>query len=223
MSRLILLALGLALAWWGIRTARALYSAAPDRTRTRARYFSNAETLLTDRTQRTEPSGFARMAGTRAGLRFDLQAVPDSLIFRKLPALWVMVTLTEPQDLSGEAHIMARASGLESFSRINKMAYDLGVPPGFPPGCLLRCTDPASLPPAEVMARLATLFRDPSMKEAVLSPQGLRLVTLAEEADRTNYLIFRDAELGAQPFPADRLSQMLTDLTDLNRSPKAKS
>ena len=221
MSRLILLALALALAWWGIRTARSLLRAVPARKDARARFFSRADGLLAGRVQRLEPTGFPRLAGNYAGLRFDLQAVPDTLTFRKLPALWVMVTLTEPQALTGETHIMARTSGLESFSRIDTMRFDLGAPPGFPPECVLRCTNPASIPAPEVMARLAPLFGDPRLKEAVLSPKGLRLVTLAEEADRTSYLIFRDAELGAQPFPTERLKQMLTDLADLHRPPKA--
>lgn len=221
MSRLILIVLALGLALVAIRTARAFLGAVPDRALARAGYFSAAQDLLTDRIQRTEPTGFARLAGRHAGLHFDLQAVPDTLAVRKLPALWVMVTLTEPQDLIGEAHIMARATGLESFSHFAQMPFEVALPPDFPPGCTLRCTGPEAIPPPQVMDRLAQIFRDPRMKEAVLSAQGLRLVTLAEEADRTNYLIFRDAELGAAPFPADRLGQLLTDLTDLHRPQKA--
>lgn len=221
MTRLILIVIALGLAWLGIRTARSLYSAIPDRARTRARYLSDAALLLTDRTQRTELTGFARMAGSHGGLRFDLQALPDTLAVRKLPALWVMVTLTEPQDLVGETHVMARATGQEGFSRFGQMPCEIGLPPGFPPDCTLRCSSPDAIPMPEVMARLAPLFRDPRLKEAVLSPQGLRLVVLGEEADRTNYLIFRDAELGNQPFPAARLQQMITNLTELHRPPKA--
>ncbi len=37
------------------------------------------------------------MSGVWGGMRFDLQAVSDTLTFRKLPTLWVMVTLTEAQ------------------------------------------------------------------------------------------------------------------------------
>jgi len=221
MNRLILIVIALGLAWLGIRTARSLLRAIPDRTRTRTRYLSLAAPLLTDRMERTEPTGFARMAGSHGGLRFDLQALPDTLAVRKLPVLWVMVTLTEPQDLVGETHVMARATGQESFSRFGQMPCEIGLPPGFPPDCTLRCSRPDAIPPPEVMERLAPLFRDPRMKEVVLSPQGLRLVVLGEEADRTSYLLFRDAELGAHPFPAERLQQMLADLIELNRPQKA--
>ena len=49
------------------------------------------------------------------------------------------------------------------------------------------------------MAAQAALFADPLVKELVISPKGLRLVILAEEADRGRYLLFRDAEMGRMP------------------------
>ena len=159
---------------------------------------------------------------------FDLQALPDTLTFRKLPALWVMITITEPQPVTGETHIMARATGQESFSTHAQMPVEVNLPPGFPPDCTLRCTDPKALPTPEIFARIADLFSDPTVKEAVLSPKGLRLVVLAEEADRANYLIFRDAELGRHPLPETRLHPLLEALADLhyaqepqNSTPKA--
>jgi hypothetical protein len=223
MSRLILLVLALGLAVWGASVVRSLLQAIPARRRTRADYFVAAVPLMTDVRQRIEPTGFARLAGTSHGLRFDLQALPDTLTFRKLPALWVMVTLTEPQDLPGETHIMARANGQESFSRFGQMPVPVALPPGFPPDCALRCDHIDGLPPADLLARVAPLFTDPRLKEAVLSPQGLRLVVLAEEAERTPYLIFRDAELGATPFPAARLHPMLTALAELHTPQRAKA
>lgn len=221
MSRLLLVLIGLAFVWGAVRLARALRHAVPERQRRRAEYFAAAAPLLSDLVQRIEPSGFPRIAGTHAGLRFDLQALPDTLTFRKLPTLWVMVTLTAPQDLRGETHVMARPRGQEGFSRIAQMPVQMGLPPGFPPDTVLRCSAADAIPPPPVMARLAALFQDPLLKEAVLSPRGLRLVTLGDEADRTAYLLFRDAELGTSPFPAQRLADMLDALTQLHQPPKA--
>lgn len=216
MSRLILLLLALGLALWAITTLRALARAIPARKAARAGYFAASAGLMGEIRTQIQPTGFPRIAGRYRGLKVDLQALPDSLAFRKLPALWVMVTLTEPQPLRGEAHVMARPGGLESFSTHAEMPCDVALPPGFPPQTSLRCTDPAALPSEALFARIAPLFAEPRVKELVLSPKGLRLVFLAEEAERSRYLIFRDAELGRSPLAAARLQSLLAALCDLH-------
>lgn len=216
MTRLILLPIALGLGLWGLQSLRHLLFALPNRKASRAAYFSAAAGLMKDLRQQTQATGFARVAGRYRGLMFDLQALPDTLTFRKLPALWVMVTVTEPQPLTGETHVMARATGQESFSTYAQMGAEVNLPPGFPADCTLRCTAVEDLPPPALLDRAAPLFSDPKVKEAVFSPKGLRLVVLAEEADRGSYLIYRDAELGRHPFPAARLQQMLEAVADLH-------
>lgn len=181
----------------------------------RAGYFSAVSDLFDQLTHRVEPSGFARMAGTWQGLRFDLQAVPDTLTYRKLPTLWVMLTMTEAQPVAGEVHIMARPGQNDTFSRFGEMPVSVALPPGFPDHCALRCDAAARLPPLAVVAGQAGLFADPKVKELVISPRGLRLVLLAEEAERGNYLLFRDSEMGRTPLATARLLPHLTTLCDL--------
>jgi hypothetical protein len=103
------------------------------------------------------------------------------------------------------------------------MPVEVNTPPGFPSECTLRCSGTEDLPTPVILSQIAPLFSDPKVKEAVLSSKGLRLVVLAEEAERTNYLIFRDAELGRQPFPAARLQRLLETLADLHYSQAAQA
>ncbi len=49
----------------------------------------------------------------------------------------------------------------------------------------------------------------------MISPKGLRLVILAEEADRGRYLLFRDAEMGRDPLDPARVSGLLVTLLAL--------
>jgi hypothetical protein len=53
------------------------------------------------------------------------------------------------------------------------------------------------------------------LKEAVLSPKGLRLTWLCEEAHRGRYLIFRDAEMGLAPLAPETLQPLLDALLSL--------
>lgn len=212
-SLLLLVAFGLALSF--VATARRLWREAARGRADRAAYLSLLRPLLAGPRLRLEPSGFPRLAGQYAGHAVDVQAVPDALSFRKLPALWLLVSLTEPQPLRGETRIMVRPSGLEPFSTFAQLPAETAPPPGFPAQCVVRTTAPAHLPPARVMTALAPLLKDPALKEIVLSPAGLRLVRLVEEAPRGGYLLFREADLGRSPVSAAMVQPMLDRLHEL--------
>jgi hypothetical protein len=50
------------------------------------------------------------------------------------------------------------------------------------------------------------------VKELVLAPEGLRIVWLADEAERGRYLLFREAELGQEPLAPHALSPLVARL-----------
>jgi len=208
---------GLAL-WLLVR----LWRAGQDRVAARAGYFGAVAALFSDVTLRVEPSGFARMAGVWNGARFDLQVVPDTLTFRKLPVLWVLITLTEAVRVPGEVHIMARPGQDDTFSRFNRMPVSVALPPAFPEYCALRCSAATALPDADVVAAQAALFTSGVVKELVIAPQALRLVILGDEAERGAYLIFREAELGQVALSPDRLLPHLRSLLHLAADLAAK-
>ena len=207
---LVLAALGLWLAFRLIRESRV-------RTATRAGYLDAVKPLFDGGETRLQPTGFPRMTGRRAGLAFDLQAVPDTLTFRKLPALWVLVTLPETLPLAATLNLMTRPSGNEPFTRFAMLPHSLPAPADLPKEIALRTDDASRPPPAEVVARHADLFSDPRVKELVLSPKGLRIVILAEEADRGRFLIFRDAEMGRTPLAPNRLQPLLDRLAAIRK------
>jgi hypothetical protein len=155
------------------------------------------------------------MTGRRGDLAFDLQALPDSLTFRKLPALWVMVSLPGALPVRATIDLMARPSGQEPFTRFPDLAQSLPRPGFLPEGVAVRTDDAAGVPPLSLLAGHADLFADPKVKELVISPKGLRIVILSEEADRGRYLIFRDAEMGMAPLSPSRIAPLLDRLAAL--------
>ena len=212
-----LVPLGIALAALGLWLALRLIREASTRTRARADYFSAVRSLFDGGETRIQPTGFPRMTGRRSGLAFDLQAIPDTLTFRKLPALWVLVTLPEPLPLDATLDLMARPSGNEPFTRFADLPQSLPTPPEMPKEIAIRSDDATRIPPPDLLARHADLFTDPKVKELVLSPKGLRIVILAEEADRGRYLIFRDAEMGREPLLPARLEPLLDRLSAIRK------
>ena len=204
-------ALGATFLW----LAWATYAAARRRKAARAGYLAAVATLFDRVTTRIEPTGFARMTGHLGPHAFDLQVVQDSLTFRKLPALWVMLTLPEPLPVKATLDIMARPGGQEPFSHFSTLPQTLPCPATLPEGCAVRSDDAAHAVPEALITPHLGLFADPKVKELVISAKGLRLVILAEEAERGRYLIFREAEMGLTPLPPQRLTPLIDTLLAL--------
>lgn len=218
--------LGLACAALGLWLALRLIRETRARSIARATYFDAVKPLFDGGETRLQPTGFPRMTGRRAGLAFDLQAVPDTLTFRKLPALWVLITLPAPLPLRATLDLMARPSGNEPFTRFAALPQSLPRPAELPTEIAIRTDDAANIPPPDLIARHAGIFADPRVKELVLSPKGLRIVILGEEADRGRFLIFREAEMGRNPLPPaqlqpllDRLAALREDILALTKDP----
>jgi hypothetical protein len=181
----------------------------------RAAYLDGVKEVFTGGVKVIAPTGFPRLSGTYRGRTFDIQAVPDTLNVRKLPALWVLVSLVEPMPVRATLDIMMRPRGVEYFSRHAALPVQLEPDPGLPHDSSLRTDLPEALPPRDIVLKHAQILADPLAKELVISPQGLRLVWLAEEAHRGRYLIFRDSEMGLEPFPAAALKPLLDHLLAL--------
>jgi hypothetical protein len=209
------LAFALAFAGIVIWLAFNVMRAARQRKVARAGYFDAIAPLFDRIVTRLEPTGFPRVTGHLGPHAFDLQALPDSLTFRKLPALWIMVSLPEPLPVRATLDIMARPTGQEVFSRFASLPISLPCPAFLPDGTVVRTDDAALVPATDLIARYAQIFDDPKVKELLISPKGLRLVLLGDEAERGRYLIFRDAEVGLDPLSPDRLSPHLQSLVAL--------
>lgn len=205
---LLAAALGATALWLGWTTI----AAARRRKAARAGYFAAVAPLFDRITTRIEPTGFARMTAHHGPHAFDLQVVQDSLTFRKLPALWVMLTLPEPLPVTATLDIMARPTGQEPFSHFSRLTQTLPCPAILPEGTAIRSDDAAHVVPEALIAPHLGLFADPKVKELVISPKGLRLVILAEEAERGRFLIFRDAEMGLTPLAPHRLTPLIDTL-----------
>ena len=201
--------------------ARRNIRAAHTRRMSRAAYFDQCQWLLSHPRLSRCATGFPRLSGQYENCAADLQVVPDTLTFRKLPALWVLVTLPGPLPVHSTFNLMIRPTGVEPFSDFHRLPDQIAIPDGFPGDCAIRTDDPQNLLPEHRLAPHLSLFDDPRIKELIISPKGVRVVFLAEEADRTGYLIFRDAEMGRTPLSPDRVAPLLKRLqairTDITR------
>ena len=184
----------------------------------RAGYLDRCARLFDRLVKGRAPTGFARLGGHYRGRPFDVQVLPDTLTFRKLPTLWLLVTLPAPLPVGGTLDIMRRPTGSETFSNFGSLPVQLETIPGLPPEAALRTDNPAGLLPERILHDHLVVFSSDLVKELVISPKGLRITYLAEEADRGRYLLYRDAEMGAVPLAPEVLFPLLDHLVDLAAS-----
>ena len=172
--------------------------------------FLGAATVLFEQVRiELAATGFPRMAGRRGGAEFDIQVVPDTLSVRKLPALWVLVSLPGPLPVTGTLDVLLRPTGMETFTNFSRLPVQVQPPPGFPPDCAIRTDAPGHAAFANALRDVMETVDTDRLKEILITPAGVRLVFLAEEADRGRYLLFRDAEMGRDPMPPARLTPFL--------------
>jgi hypothetical protein len=196
------------LCWQSIGSAAA-------RARARAGYLDACAPLFSGVIKGVAETGFARLSGQYRGQTFDVQVVPDSLSVRKLPVLWLLVTLPEKLPVRGTFDVMMRATGLETFSGFARLEDQIAAPAGFPADCSIRTDAPDDLPDSAVIGRYLAGLDKARLKEVVVAPTGVRVVWLAEEADRGGYLLFRDAEMGRVALQPAVLQPLMDGLCDL--------
>lgn len=181
----------------------------------RAAFLDDVQTLFSGGLKKLNPDGFPRISGTYRGLTFDIQAVPDTLNVRKLPSLWLLVSLPGPLPVRATFDLMMRPRGVELFSKHAELPVQMAPDPAFPTDCSVRTDAPDLLPPRQLLLKHSAILEDPLAKELVISPRGLRIVWLTEEANRGRYLLFRDSEMGLEPFPAAHVKPLLDYLIAL--------
>lgn len=193
------------------------------RGKSRAGYLDLCIPLFTGVQKAVADTGFARLSGQYQGQMFDVQVVPDSLSLRKLPCLWLLVTLVERLPVAGTFDAMMRATGHETFSKFGGLPDQIALPAGFPEHCTIRTDGSANPPNTPAIARYMATQDAARLKELVVTPAGVRVVWLVEEADRGRYLLFRDAEMGGDALAPAVLRPLMDDLCGLWRDIMAKA
>ena len=165
--------------------------------------------------QRGTTAGVWTLVGRYRDHDFQLKTVVDTLATRKLPSLWLMVTLPEPQPVLETTNMMMRAAGVTSFSNFDFLPHTLSLPQGFPEQATVRSD---AVMPSDVLSLMAhhlEIFHHGRGKEFLISPKGLRIVMQLAEGDRARYGVFREANFGGSSIDVEVASQIMDTLVNL--------
>ncbi|MBI2800408.1 MAG: hypothetical protein HYX63_08990 [Gammaproteobacteria bacterium] len=171
----------------------------------------------------TDNVGYPRLAGLYAGLPVQVLPVVDTLAVRRLPALWLLVTLQARLPIAAKLDLMMRPNGATTFSNFDLLSHTLELPAGFPEYAVLRTDDPGRAEPGDWLTGHLDVFDNTRAKELLITAQGLRFVWLLAEAERARYGVFRQAEFGPVDIDPALLKDLLERLLALRASIMARA
>lgn len=156
----------------------------------RVQLFDGCSMLLARPAIRIDRTGWPVLEGTSEGMPVTCSLIFDDLGYRKLPVLWLSVTIAVRVGVDAAFDALAREQGTEFFSPAADLPVRLSLPGAWPRHVSLRADRESTLPMA--MATMgAQFFQSPQAKEIVVSPKGVRLLSLLAEGRRAEYLMLR--------------------------------
>jgi hypothetical protein len=161
---------------------------------------------------------FAVLDGRYQGRDVTLEPIVDNVAFRKIPSLWLKVTLRAAVPYRGVFDLLARPRGGEFYSPFGELEYELPNPPGWPRDAVIHVDDPQLVPNTDVIAPHVGLFADARMKELLVTPRGVRLVYQVSQAERANYVVLRQLEFDELHLPATLVKRLLDAAVALHAS-----
>ena len=162
-----------------------------------------------------QTAGVHCLEGRVNGHFVQIKAITDTLGLRKLPSLWLMITLPGDTGTMAVLDMVMRPAGQTSFSHFDRLTDTLPMPHGFPHEAALKTDDPARAPDPELFRPCLYPFGTGPGKELLLSPRGVRLVLQLAEAERARYGVFRQARFRVEPLRPEDILPLVTLLADL--------
>ena len=177
--------------------------------RLRGGFFSGCLDLFEQYRVVQDDVDFPVLTGRYRGHEVRLEPIVDHMTMRKLPSLWLQVSLIAPVPYQGIFDLLVRPRGTEFYSPSIDLAHEMRLPPGWPSDAALRSDDPARMPPLAVMAQHRYLFEDPRLKEMLVTPKGVRLVYQVQQAERAKYAVLRQIEFLDNTLPPGLARRLL--------------
>jgi hypothetical protein len=189
-----------------------------DDLRQRRALLDQAAGLLDDAKVTVGRDGYPRLSGLSAeGDRISLEVVPDSLVPRRLPQLWLKLTLLAQQETPRPSiGVLARPVGTEFYSRV------LGLPDTIVPSfatefpMLMRGRGATEAALQRMNGLFHTLFADPALKEIVITPRGAGTVRQIAEGDRGAHVLYRQMRFPVKQVSKEFVHSALAELRLLN-------
>lgn len=157
--------------------------------------------------------GFPMLDGNLSdGRPLRVELIADTLVCRRLPQLWLKLTLTEHAPRNRPSiGALSRPTGAEFYSLVHDLPEWLS-PPQTDTSILMRGDGTATAAEIDRSGSIfSALFRNPAVKEAVITARGVRLIRQAAEGDRGAHLLLRQVRFPVEAITPDLLRTVIAE------------
>ncbi len=174
----------------------------------RGQLFDTCGTLLQKAQKSQDQAGLPVLQGDYAGYKVGLSVVVDTLGWRKVPPMWLLIKVEANTPSTGTLDYIVRPTNNEFYSPSWQWDGVLTIPSAWPQHAILKYQQQAA-DLTLLEAHVPALFADANMKELLLTPQMVRLTYLVKQAERGEYLIMRNAIYENTPIASDVVARLL--------------
>jgi hypothetical protein len=182
----------------------------------RAAMLRSCVSLLTEAVHGKDGTGYGTLEGRFAGVPVAVRLIPEAVAFRRLPQLWLSVSVHRPTGFAGTVDILRRVAGAEFYAPATDLPVRYAVPPTWPGETLVRGSPGAESIVADAASPVAEILTEPRVKEILLTPRGVRIVSQVCEGDRGAYLLLRESRFSLVSVDPDSLRSLLLKATALS-------
>jgi hypothetical protein len=186
----------------------------------RRRLLDEASALFDNARIGFAPDHFPILVGRlEDGRQTKIELIADTMVTRRLPQLWLRVTLSEAGEGRGPTMgALARPTGAEYYSLVHDMSEWM-TPPQTDASLLMRGDGRATPQQVECVSTLfRKLFADPSLKEAVVTPRGTRIIRQAAQGERGAHLLLRQIRFPVTTISPDLVRKAVAEAAALSKA-----
>lgn len=161
-----------------------------------------------------DQAGFGHVSGEFAGSSVVLKLEVDSLTARKLPVMWLHITMLRRRGSEGSLDILVRPQNSDIFSPGWNWPKQITPLKSWPQHARYSSMDKA--PVLEKIDKdVSSIFADQRAKALLITPEAVRLTYLIRQADRGHYLLLRTADFDMQPLDSAEIGALTRQLHNL--------
>ena len=162
------------------------------KTQARSQVFDECMSLLQQPQKSQDKANLPTLHGGYADYQVSFSIVEDTLGWRKLPPLWLLIKVAAKKPSYGTLDMIVRPANNEFYSPSWQWDGNLTIPENWPQHALIKFKEQA-VDLALLAPYVPVLFADVRMKELLITPSMVRLTYMIKQADRGEYLIMRNA------------------------------
>jgi len=187
----------------------------------RSTVFDDCVTLLQQAQISVDKAHLPVLYGNYSGYKISLNIVEDTLGWRKLPPLWLLVKVAVNKPIQGSLDLIVRPANNEFYSPSWQWDGNLTIPNNWPQHAIIKYLHkPIDISLLEHI--IPTLFSDLKMKELLIMPEFVRLTYMVKQANRGEYLIMRNAVYNDAPIARDTVENLIKQAVAIGQALESK-